>query len=93
LLTHRLLPVSFLSFADEVLLLGVLVVLLSVVLESLLFVSLVLPFVSLSLEKNKMKKRETVNQTDKVYEFTVSTELWSLRKFQVLQMTREKISM
>ena len=53
LLTHRLLPVSFLSLADDVLLLGVLVVLLSAVLESLPFESLVLLFVSLSLERNK----------------------------------------
>ena len=44
LLTHRLFPVSFLSFAEEALFPGVLVVLLSAALESLLLASPVFPF-------------------------------------------------
>lgn len=75
MLTHKLLPVSFLSFADDVLLLGVLVALLSVVLESLLFVSLVLPFVSLSLEKNKMEKKKLSTKLTRLRVYSVDRAL------------------
>ena len=44
LLTHRLFPVSFLSFAEEALFPGVLVALLSAAFESLLLASPVFPF-------------------------------------------------
>ena len=63
MLTHRLLPVSFLSFAVVVLLAGALDVVLTAALVVLLsaafpLASLALPFVSLSEELNETEIKE-----------------------------------